>query len=80
MNFSSPKIETGSIILTFQNNIVGMTPKKLYVVEKHNNEFVTLVNDLGELQEVRKIFVMEADVVYTILFLSTLNRLFDELF
>lgn len=79
MNFSSPKLETGSIITTFQTNIQGMTPKKLYVVEKYNNEFVTITDDLGELIEVRKIFVMEADIVFTILFLSTLNRLFNDI-
>lgn len=80
MKFSSPKIETGSIVTSFHKNIDGVTPKKLYVVEDHSDEFITIRSDLNQLVEVRKIFFMEADVVYSILFLTTLNRLFDDIF
>jgi hypothetical protein len=78
MKFSNPKIEVGSLITTFQNTMPGITPKKLYVVEYRNSEWITLRNDLGQVKEYRSICFMEADVVYSILLLTTFNRLFGE--
>ena len=78
MKFTSPKIDIGSLITTFQNTMPGITAKKLYVVENKNSEYITLRNDFDELKEYRSIWFMEADVIYSILLLTTFNRLFDE--
>ena len=78
MKFTQPKIDIGSLITTFQSTMPGITPKKLYVVENRNSEYITLRNDFDELKEYRSIWFMEADVIYSILLLTTFNRIFGE--
>jgi hypothetical protein len=75
MKFSSPKIEVGSIITTFHTTVPGITPKKLYVVEQRDMEYITIRNDEDEIIQTRSIWFMEADVIFTLAFYMTLNRL-----
>jgi hypothetical protein len=75
MKFSSPKIEIGSIITTFYTTIPGITPKKLYVVEKRDMELITVRNDEDDVVQLRSIWFIEADVVYSLCLYLTLTRL-----
>jgi hypothetical protein len=77
MKFSSPKIDIGSIITTFHTTIDGITPKKLYIVEQRDMEFITLRDDKNETIQVRSIYFMEADVVFSLCLYLTLNRLLN---
>ena len=75
MKFSSPKIDIGSIITTFRDDIPGITPKKLYVVEGRDSEMIFIRSDKDAMIQVRSIYFFEADVVFSVAFYMTLNRL-----
>jgi hypothetical protein len=75
MKFTSPKIEVGSIIVTFRTDQDGITPKKLYIVERRENEHIFLRNDKDQISIYRSIHFFEADVVFAVAFYMTLNRL-----
>jgi hypothetical protein len=75
MKFSSPKIDIGSVITTFRGDINGITPKKLYVVENRDSEMIFIRNDKDQVIQVRSIYFFEADVVFSVAFYMTLNRL-----
>lgn len=77
MKFSSPKIEVGSIIVSFRPDLKGVTPKRKYIVEARNSEFIIFRNDLDELCQYRSIYFMEADVIFSILLLNTIHRALD---
>lgn len=78
MKFSSPKIEIGSIVTTFQNNLIGITPKRRYIVEgREEGGLVFIRNDEGMLEPYRSIHFMEADVIFSLLLYMTINRLLN---
>jgi hypothetical protein len=77
MKFTSPKIEVGSIIITFRLDLKGITAKRKYIVEQKNSEYIYVRNDEDEVVQYRSIFFMEADVIYSLLLYMTARRLLN---
>lgn len=75
MKFSSPKIEVGSIIITFRADLKGITAKRKYIVEQRDSEFIYIRNDDDAVVRYRSIFFMEADVIFALLLYYTAGRL-----
>jgi hypothetical protein len=75
MKFSSPRIEVGSVIISFRVDLKGVTPKRKYIVEKRDSEYIFIRNDEDQVTMYRSIFFMEADVIYSFLLYHTMSRL-----